>query len=82
MSEWRTGDPVEGQICPGCRRFTVVYNGNYFCTHCQWSMSKDVPRITKAYLIQRRQHGLDVGDVEEVKTMDFYLINYADEVKA
>jgi hypothetical protein len=51
MSEWRTGDPVEGQICPGCRRFTVVYNGNYFCTHCQWSMSKEVPRIIKAYLI-------------------------------
>jgi hypothetical protein len=81
MSEWRTGDPVEGQICPGCRRFTVVYNGNYFCTHCQWSMDKDVPRIIKAYLLQRRAEAVLAGDPEEVRRIDLHLVEYAAEAK-
>lgn len=75
-----SGDPVMGQTCPKCNGYTVVYNGNYFCTHCSWAMYKDVPRIVKAYLLQRRALALIDGDKEEVDRLDIYLINYADDV--
>lgn len=85
MNEFRTGDPVKGQTCPGCRQYTVVYNGNYFCTHCPWAMpghhGRHHDRIIKAYLIQRRAEALAKGNAWEVERMDGYLIDYADEVK-
>ena len=80
--DFRTGDFVKGQTCPKCLSFEVVYNGNYFCTHCDWAMGRDVPRIVKAYLIQCRAGALAKGDTERVADMDFYLHGYADEVKA
>ena len=76
-----TGD-VRGQTCPRCHEYAVVYNGNYFCTRCDWAMSKDVPRIIKAYLLQRRAEAVLDGNPEEVCRIDFHLIEYADEVKA
>ena len=75
---FRTGDSVKGQTCPRCHEYTVVYNGNYFCTHCPWAMGKDVPRIIKAYLLQRRALALIDGDKEEVNRMDAYLVHHAD----
>jgi len=78
---FRSGDLVFGQVCPKCLAYEVVYNGNYFCMHCDWAMSRDIPRIIKAYLIQRRAEAVLDGDPEEVRRIDFHLIKYADEVK-
>ena len=75
------GDPVAGQACPRCQNFTVVYNGNYFCTHCTWAMPESgLPkRIVVAYLIQKREAAMAAGDQDEVARMDFYLLGYDGE---
>ena len=76
------GDLVKGQACPRCGEFTVVYNGNYWCDRdeCGWIMQEGhtVKRIVKAYLIQRFQEAEAKGDEDEMRRMEFYLLDYAD----
>lgn len=77
MSGLDQGDPVRGQHCPDCRLESLVYNGNYFCTHCGWSMHDGGPEhgIVKAYLIQRLVEAQQKGDAETVEIMSYYLIH-------
>lgn len=75
---FRQGDLVRGQVCPKCGWFKVVYNGNYFCQGCDWVMSKEVPRIIKAYLIQRLTSALEEGNQREVTRLSSYLADYSD----
>lgn len=72
-----SGDPVLGKKCPGCRVEAVVYNGNYFCTYCGWSMHEGGPEhgIVKAYLIQRLKAAQEKNDAEEIAAMSFHLID-------
>lgn len=77
-----TGNPVVGEPCPKCRRKTIVYNGNYFCTHCNWAMGEaDRPhRITIAYLIQERDRALESDDIERANVMRRYLYEFGFDV--
>lgn len=74
----REGDPVQGQQCPRCRRQSVVYNGNYWCTRCSWVMGPQGQprRIIAAYLVQRRDEELAAGNTEGVKVLEGYLRDY------
>jgi hypothetical protein len=78
----REGDPVEGQRCPRCGRYTVVYNGNYFCANavCPWIMGENVrpARIVKAYLSQRWLRAQAAGDRDEMDRLGRYLREFAD----
>lgn len=73
--DWRRGDPVEGQACPGCHKTTVIYNGNYFCTACDWAMDEELSpiRIVRAYLAQRIERAKRDGDSREVTRLKHYL---------
>lgn len=72
-----SGDPVLGKKCPGCRVEAIVYNGNYFCTYCGWSMHEGGPEhgIVKAYLIQRLIEAQQLGDETVIEIMSLHLIN-------
>lgn len=72
-------DPVRGQACPKCRRYTVVYDGNYFCSACPWAMSESgrPDRIVKAYLTQRWLKAKAAGDENEMARIGTYLLPYA-----
>ena len=69
------GDLVVGQTCPRCRRETVVYNGNYFCTLCDWAMGEAgrPRRIQQAYLVQCYRQAEAVGDEAEMHRFATYL---------
>ena len=58
------GDVVKGVGCPKCKNGFVLYNGNYFCSDCNWAMpekhSKADDEIIKTYLIQRRDSTTDI----------------------
>lgn len=63
------GEQVLGQRCPNanCQRYSVVYNGNYFClredgTSCGWVMGRRVKRILVAYLKQEAIKAVERGD--------------------
>ena len=76
----RYGDPVEGQACPRCQRHTVVYNGNYFCTDCEWVMGEAgrPKRIQRAYLIQKYREAEAKGDKYEMGRLTTYLREFAE----
>lgn len=54
------GDIVEGETCPDCGEYPIVYNGNYLCdgwgNWCNWAMPEEhTPehqRIINRYLRQ------------------------------
>jgi uncharacterized protein CbrC (UPF0167 family) len=74
------GDPVRGQACPCCRRRSVVYDGNYYCESCPWTMGDDErpKRIIKAYLIQRWLRASAADDPDEMARIGIFLAQYAD----
>jgi hypothetical protein len=53
----------------------VVYNGNYWCEHCDWVMGeKGSPRrIIDEYLNQRFEEAEVKGDQDEMDRMRFYM---------
>jgi hypothetical protein len=75
---FRSGDPVLGEKCPGCHWESVVYNGNYFCTHCEWAMGEGgrPARIIKAYLLQRLLKAEAANDQIEIARLEGYLEPY------
>ena len=75
------GDLVKGQVCPKCRRLdTIIYNGNYWCNRCEWSMgNRAVHRIIRAYLIQRYIKAEAAGNERELARISFYLAEYQDK---
>lgn len=85
MSLAEYGDLVMNTVCPKCRKYGVVYNGNYFCENyaeCGWAMSENPTgrrtaalyrEITWRYLKQRRIQALVKGDIKEAERMDLYL---------
>jgi hypothetical protein len=70
------GDLVEGQLCPWCHQEQVVYNGNFFCTNCEWVMGDGnrPKRIVRAYLVQRYLQAERAGDQAEMSRLAHYLI--------
>lgn len=75
------GDLVRGESCPRCRRWTVVYDGNYSCTSCPWVMGDagSPKRIVKAYLVQRWLRAKAADDEDEMARIGMYLLPYAKE---
>ena len=74
---WRVLD----QLCPKCRRESVVYNGNYYCEReqeCGWVMKEGhtVKRIVVAYLRQCWEAAKEAHDVERMERMEAYLADY------
>jgi len=47
-----SGELIQGFKCPGCKRESIVYNGNYFCDYlgngCDWALS-DAPGLWERY---------------------------------
>ena len=81
---WSDGDLVVDALCPKCKRHTVVYNGNYWCTNhdgCGWVMGetptgkvrKRDKAIIAEYLNQRFEAAEDKGNQDEMDRMRFYM---------
>jgi hypothetical protein len=80
VDEFRNGDPVKGQKCPACKREQVVYNGNYFCTNCDWAMGEQnrPTRIIRAYLMQRWLLAEKTSDKPEMERLGHHLLELPD----
>jgi hypothetical protein len=74
MSDWR----VRGEPCPRCHTENVVYNGNYYCEHCDWAMGEQgrPARIIVAFLTQQMSEAIATGDTERADRMKHYLSDY------
>lgn len=80
----RSGRTVFGQQCPRCHRYSVVYNGNYFCEDdekCGWVMgSRNQPRrIIVAFLQQEYERARQNGNGKEMESMKRYLKEMGEE---
>ena len=69
--EWTHGDPIPDTECPVCGG-GITYNGNYFCTRCDWALPHPIELIRdqKAYqtaltnLLAMRGESPSVHDLE------------------
>lgn len=66
-----SNDRRTGQECPKCSS-EVVYNGNYFCSECEWAMPEHYKDGLR-FLIGLRDIALEYGDTSYADHCDYYI---------
>lgn len=69
---------LHSAMCPKCQHTKLVYNGDYFCTNCDWVMNSENPSeyervIYLSYLVDEYLRAWAKQDKESMKRVFFYI---------